>query len=123
MIAQITLSGEAEEMNKRKMFIVAVILFSSVIIVFAQSNRIQNIPQGMEMIEINGEGGGQLIVPKGAKTRKVGAQIIVEGTKEYMSRRFYEMEERLAKMEKAQGDLEKEVVALKEIAKKVQEKF
>ena len=69
------------------------------------------IPPGMEEIQIGGS--AKLIVPKGAKTKKVGAQVIVEGSKEYMSRRFLEMEEKFNAMEKRQEELEKEIKALK----------
>ena len=70
------------------------------------------IPYGMEEIQIGGS--AKLIVPKGAKTRKVGAQIIVEGTKEYMSRRFLETDERLEKIEKQQLELQEQIKALEE---------
>ena len=82
--------------------------------VFAES--VQKVPEGMEAIRIGGS--AELIVPKGAKTRRVGAQIIVEGTKEYMSRRFSEMEKRLAAMEEGQKTLMKEIESLKNIIEK-----
>ncbi len=102
--------------------------FFSGIAVFAQSEKKheipesqknQRIPEGMEEIQIGGS--AKLIVPKGAKTRKVGAQIIVEGTKEYMTRRFSEMEERLATIEKRQEDLTKEIETLKKTLEKQKE--
>ena len=77
--------------------IAAATFLCSAFLAFAQSGN-QEIPKGMEAVRIGGS--GQIIVPQGAKTKKVGAQIIVEGTKEYMSRRFSEMEERFAKIEK-----------------------
>lgn len=82
------------------------------VFVFAQEGNQPKIPEGMEAVSIGGS--AQLIIPKGAKTRKVGAQIIVEGTKEYMSRRFEEMEERFARFEAAQEELKKEVQSLQE---------
>jgi len=72
----------------------------------------------MEAIRLGGS--AELIVPKGAKTRRVGAQIIVEGTKEYMSRRFSEMEKRLAAIEKRQENLIKEVKSLNNALKEQQ---
>lgn len=106
--------------NNPKLKVTIFILISSFsVIAFAQSNT-QKIPPGMEIVEIEGSGSGQLIVPKGAKTRKVGAQIIVEGTKEYMSRRFYEMEEKFALIERNQEELKQEVRELKEIIKTIQ---
>ena len=78
--------------------------------VFAQANS-DRIPKGMEAIKLGGS--GEWIIPKGAKVRKVGAQLIVEGTKEYVSRRFEEMEERFAAVEKNQEMLQEEVETLK----------
>jgi len=91
------------------------IFFFSAVVAFAQSESIQKIPPGME--KINKEGSGQVIVPMGAKTRKVGAHIIVESDREYMSRRFYEMDERFKKLERVNEDLKKEVRELKKVIK------
>jgi hypothetical protein len=107
-------------MARLKMVILLLAFLSSAIIVSAQGNNDPIIPEGMEAIPIGG-GGGQLIVPKGAKTRQVGAQIIVEGTKEYMSRMVFEMDQRLTKIEKSQEDLKKEVATLKDVIEKLQE--
>lgn len=103
-------------MRRLKAFILALVFIFSAVIVFAQFSE-EKVPKGMEVITIGGS--GQLIVPKGAKTRMVGAQIIVEGTKEYMSRRFEEMEERFAKMEKNQEDIKKEVESLQDLITKM----
>ena len=97
----------------KKIVISTFIFFVSAIIAFAQSKINQEIPEGMEAVQIGGS--AWLIIPQGAKTRKVGAQIIVEGSKEYMSRRFFKMEERLGRIEKNQDDLKKEVDALKDL--------
>jgi len=102
-------------MKNRILIIWFFILFFHVIVVFAQSESIQKIPLGME--KINKTGSGQVIVPKGAKTRKVGAHIIVESDREYMSRRFFEMEERFKKLEKDNEELRKEVRELKKVIK------
>ena len=107
-------------MRKLNIIIFVFTFFFSGSVVFAQSETNQEIPktksnqpipEGMEAVQIGGS--AQLIVPKGAKTRKVGAQIIVEGTKEYMSRRFFEMEKRLAEIEKRQDEMAKEIGTLK----------
>ena len=104
---------ESFKIKKFKIFI-SIFMFSiSAISAYAQSTVNQKIPEGMEAVRIGGS--GWLIVPQGAKTRRVGAQIIVEGSKEYMSRRFFEMDERLQKIEKNQEDLKNEVDALKEL--------
>ena len=83
-------------------------------------SRPQAVPEGMEAVRIGGS--GWLIVPQGAKTRKVGAQVIVEGSKEYMSRRFLEMEKRFTGMEKDQEDLKQEVAELKELVAELRKK-
>ena len=100
-------------MKKLKVVILIFIFFVLVMSAYAQSTFNREIPQGMEAVQIGGS--GWLIVPQGAKTRRVGAQIIVEGSKEYMSRRFFEMNERLEKIEKNQEALQKELAALKDL--------
>ncbi len=60
-------------------------------------NMTQEIPQGMEIVNITA--GHRLFVPKGAKIKKIGAQIIVENDTEYMSRRFEENEQRFIEIE------------------------
>ncbi len=81
---------------------------------FYEGQRISSnleIPEGMEEVQIGGS--GKLVVPQGAKTRKVGAQVIVEGTKEYMARRFKETDERLKALEDQQTQILKEIEELK----------
>lgn len=92
-----------------------VFIFSCGSFVLAQESNQPKVPEGMEAVTIGGS--AQLIIPKGAKTRKVGAQIIVEGTKEYMSRRFEEMEARFAKLEATLDELSKELQSLRESLK------
>lgn len=99
--------------KKIRIFISVLMLSFSALSVQAQSTFNREIPEGMEAVRIGGS--AWLIVPQGAKTRKVGAQIIVEGSKEYMSRRFLEMDERLKKIEKNQEALQKELAALQDL--------
>lgn len=106
------------KMHRPILVIFILVFFLSAIVVFAQNTNTPKIPEGMEAVAIGGS--AQLIIPKGAKTRKVGAQIIVEGTKEYMARRFEEMEQRLAKMEKDQEDLKKKIQSLEDTIKQTQ---
>ena len=96
------------------------IFIFSILTISAHGQSIFNreVPEGMEAVRIGGS--GWLIVPQGAKTRRVGAQIIVEGSKEYMSRRFFEIEERLGKIEKTQDDLKKDLDALKDLMARMQ---
>ncbi|MFA5060045.1 MAG: hypothetical protein WC676_05405 [Candidatus Omnitrophota bacterium] len=107
-------------MTKRSIpFIFVVALLFTGAISFAQqevtlppaSSVNQPVPEGMEAVQIGAS--AVLIIPKGAKTRKVGAQIIVEGTKEYMARKTFEIEERLLEIEKRQSDMAKDIESLK----------
>lgn len=104
-------------MIKKCVIGIFVFVFYLSALALAQGDNKPKIPEGMEAVQIGGS--AQLIVPKGAKTRKVGAQIIVEGTKEYMSRRFEETEQRFAKIEAFQEELKKEVQTLQEKLKEV----
>lgn len=70
-----------------------------------------DVPEGMEVIQVTG--GYRLIVPQGAKTRRVGAQIIVEGDKEYYSRRFYELSQEIADLRTQVEELKRQVGELK----------
>lgn len=97
---------------RRAPFILMAFFISSACAV-AQESTPPQVPEGMEAIQIGGS--GWVIVPKGAQTRKVGAQIIVEGTREYMSRRFEEMEARLAHIERAQEAIQKGLESLTEL--------
>lgn len=62
-----------------------------------QADFSQEVPEGMEIVNVTA--GHRLFVPKGAKIKKIGAQIIVESDTEYMSRRFEENEQRFQKIE------------------------
>ena len=98
-------------MNKFNMTGILVIFLFVTVGVYAQTKVNQEVPEGMEAVQIGGS--GWLIIPKGAKTHKVGAQIIVEGVKEYMSRRFEDTDTRLEKIEKSLADLSQEIETLK----------
>ncbi len=89
--------------------------------VFAQQDQASvaqggDVPEGMEVIQVTG--GYRLIVPQGAKTRRVGAQIIVEGDKEYYSRRFHELSQEIIDLRAQIEELKRQVDDLK---KSVQE--
>lgn len=62
-----------------------------------------NTPVGMEAGQVTP--GYRLLVPKGAKIWRAGAQILVEGDKEYLSRRFFELSQEIS-------DLKDQVKAL-----------
>lgn len=101
------------------MFSLVSIFFALVLVpvlVFAQqepsvSAQGGDVPEGMEVVQVTG--GYRLIVPEGAKTRRVGAQIIVEGDKEYYSRRFHELSQEIAGLKAQIEQLKEQMSELK----------
>lgn len=80
---------------------------------FAQTQiEKQEVPAWMELIS-DGGAKGKYLIPKGAKVRQVGSQVIIETPSEYMARRFYEMEQRLKKIEDKQEALQKDLQIIK----------
>ena len=73
-----------------------------------------DVPIGMEAIQVTS--GYRIIAPEGAKVRKVGAQIIVEGDQEYSSRRFYELTQEIKNLKESLSTLKNQVEALNQIA-------
>lgn len=71
----------------------------------------QEAPGGMEIITVGG--GQQLILPKGTKMRRVGAQLIIEDNAEYVSERLWDLEKRIKKLESADEELKKQIQELK----------
>lgn len=71
----------------------------------------QEPPGGMEIITVGG--GQQLILPKGTKMRKVGAQLIIEDNAEYVSERIWNLEKRVKKLEASSEELKKQIQELK----------
>ncbi len=72
-------------------------------------------PSGMEIINV-GTDGQQLILPKGTKMRKVGAQLIIEDNAEYVAERIWNLEKRLKKLESENEEFKKELQELKDSA-------
>ncbi|MCK5580135.1 MAG: hypothetical protein KAJ18_02565 [Candidatus Omnitrophica bacterium] len=103
----------------KKKFLVIFVLGSmlSSTFVFALDKKEQDVPKGMEVIKTGTN--SSVLVPKGAKTKKVGSKFVVEGTREYMARRFAEIDERLEKIEKAQEELNRKI--LKVLIKEMKE--
>lgn len=88
-----------------------------VAVVSVEGDGKKDVPPWME--DIKGEGGSTYWIPKGAKRKTIGAQVIVETPNEYVARRLYEMEkyleERFEKIRERQDSLRKELEGLKKI--------
>ena len=97
-------------MKRIALFLVMVILVP-VIFVYAQEEKKEEVPPGMELLEM---GAARVVVPVGTKVRRIGSLIILENDSEYMSRKFLEMEERLAEIEANEEELKQEIERLKQ---------
>ncbi|MFA6378263.1 MAG: hypothetical protein WCX16_00595 [Candidatus Omnitrophota bacterium] len=98
------------------LFFFCFILFSSPLCAQDQApTGSGGVPVGMENIQVTP--GFQMLVPQGAKIRRVGAQIIVEDDKEYFSRRLYESSQDIEDLKDQCKQLQDRVNQLEEKAK------
>jgi predicted ribosome quality control (RQC) complex YloA/Tae2 family protein len=79
-----------------------------------------NVPEGMEVVS---ERGLNVVVPKGSKVDFIGAQLFVEDTVRYMSRRFEEMDTRLKKEEDASQKMSRTFEEIDTRLKKIEQKL
>ncbi|MCF7875301.1 MAG: hypothetical protein K9L87_02440 [Candidatus Omnitrophica bacterium] len=92
-----------------KAIVLAVVLFSIPLNLRAEEEQ---APPGMEIIKI---GNVNYIVPEGTKVRKQEGGIIkLEGRLEYVARRFSEMEEKIAQIEKENETLKEKLKNIEE---------
>ena len=84
-------------------------LFLSALPAQAQENKKDEIPPGMEMIEV--KPGYRQLLPKGIQISKVGDLLKIEDLKDYTARRLQDMEDRLKDNETTQAKANKEVDA------------
>jgi len=66
---------------------------------------------GMEIIKVGQ--GEELLVPKGTKTHKIGAQLFIEDRAESIMNQIVALEKRLHELELANLELKKEILELK----------
>lgn len=69
-------------------------------------------PKGMEITNI-GPAGQQLILPKGTKMHKVGAQLIIEDNAQYIATRIWNLEKRMKELELTNEEIKKQLEELK----------
>ena len=96
-------------MKKLRVLSFVLIFICCAAIVFAV--KAQEIPPWMEDIESSNR--GTYLVPKGARRKVIGSQIIVEPSNEYVARRLYEIE----------GAFEKRFKMIEENQEKFQTEF
>ena len=106
-------------MKYLKIVIFLCIGFWSAAVLYAAKDK--EPPPWMEDIKIRGR--STYLVPKGAKRKVIGSQVIVEPPNEYVARRLYEMEksleERFAQIEKNQEELKSGLEEIKKSINKV----
>jgi len=111
--------GLSRRTMKRTSFFVLIFILAFSAELIAAEDKDKEVPVGMELVLVKDN--YKLLVPKGAKIRKDGAVFIVENIDEYVARRFYDMEERIIRIEAEEEGLKKEVDCLKSNMIKLQE--
>ena len=112
-------------LKRKRILGLMAICMAFAVIVSAADNK--DIPPWMESIDNGGR--STYLVPKGAKRRVFGSQVIVETPNEYVARRLYEMEEYLdgqfAQIDETQQEIRKELEGLQREVKRLgeQEQF
>ena len=108
-------------MKYLKIIIFLCFVFLSVAVLSAAKNKDKEPPPWMEDIKVKGR--STYLVPKGAKRKFIGSQVVVEPPNEYVARRLYEMEqdleERFARIEKKQEELKSALEEVKKTLNKV----
>jgi len=99
-------------MKKSIFYILILILLFFRVAAIAEDDKNKDTPVGMERIQVGDT--HSILVPQGAKINKEGGVLIIETIGRYAARRFYEIEERIFKLESTQEGLSKEVQELKE---------
>lgn len=84
----------------------------------AKEDKKEEIPAGMEMIQVGD--GQKLYVPKGTKTKRVGAQLILEDNSEYTAKKFSEIESVIKTLQARIEEQKIEIEQLKKIINEIQ---
>ena len=107
-------------MKKITLFLLIVILIFSNTFIMAQGDKEKEekkVPPGMEIMQA---GNAELLVPKGMKTQKKGDLIVLETSEEYVARRLFDMDERLAKIEAEEKALAEKIEQLNKTLSEIQ---
>lgn len=78
----------------------------------AKEDRKEEIPAGMEIIQVGD--GQRLYLPKGTKTKRVGAQLILEDNSEYVAKKLSEIE---ADIKALQAKIEEQKIEIEQLKK------
>jgi peptidoglycan hydrolase CwlO-like protein len=105
-------------MNKFYIAVLICIFMCGTTVSLAQETKKQEVPVGMEIIEI---GKAKVVVPKGLKVKKGTASVILESANEYVARRIWEMEQEIEEYKKQIEELRQEVDQLKKSLEDIKE--
>lgn len=82
----------------------------------AKEGKKDEIPAGMEIIQVGD--GQRLYLPKGTKTKRVGAQLILEDNSEYTAKKFSEIE---IDIKALQAKIEEQALEIEQLKKLIHE--
>ena len=102
-------------------YIVTVFVLNCAVCVEAKEEKVSKdeIPAGMEVVYI---GNTKSIVPAGTKIHRSEGFMILESTKEYVGRRFKELQDKISVLEKEQQELKDATGAIQtEVSAKAQD--
>ncbi|TAN62760.1 hypothetical protein EPN16_00935 [bacterium] len=108
---------EADVRRTALLFLIPLFIFYAISGI-AKEDKKEEIPAGMEIIRIGD--GQRLYLPKGTKTKRVGAQLILEDNSEYVAKRFSEMEIDIKALQAKIEAQEIEIEQLKKIINEIQ---
>ena len=84
-----------------------------------EGEKKKEVSLGMEMIQIGG--GVRALAIKGMKIHKEGDLLVLEGTKEFVARKFIEIDGRIDGLESKEENLEKGIEQLREELRALQQ--
>jgi hypothetical protein len=88
--------------------------------VWAQEDQNEEeVPPGMEIVKV---GDVRAVVIKGTKIQKKGDLMVLEGTKEFVARKFLEYDENMSGLKTRDSDIEKELEQLRKELNELKEK-
>jgi hypothetical protein len=106
---------EADVRKSALLFLIPLFIFYALPGIAKEDNK-EEIPAGMEMIQVGD--GQRLYLPKGTKTKRVGAQLILEDNSEYVAKKFSEIE---IDIKALQAKIEAQALEIEQLKKLIRE--
>lgn len=99
------------------LFLIPLFIFYSLYGI-AKEDKKEEIPAGMEIIQVGD--GQKLYLPKGTKTKRLGAQLILEDNSEYVAKKLSEIESDIKALQTKIEAQKIEIEQLKKIINEIQ---